>query len=154
MSKEFSANIHDPNHTADDYDLYFNGELIEAGGGSESHFNTVTLNVSESSPSSLVINIPEDVGEHFTLYATCIGSSQYAAPGSGTGKIISVYVHDITSTSPKMGIAYTPAGNGSLTSVGLSAVRSGNKINIESLAGANIFPFADFSISFTGYIAY
>lgn len=33
MSKEFSANIHDPNHTADDYDLYFNGEPVSAGGG-------------------------------------------------------------------------------------------------------------------------
>ena len=31
MSKEFSANIHDPNHTADEYDLYFNGEPIETG---------------------------------------------------------------------------------------------------------------------------
>lgn len=30
MSKEFSANIHDPNHTVDDYDLYFNGERLRA----------------------------------------------------------------------------------------------------------------------------
>lgn len=29
MSKEFSANIHDPNHTADDYDIFFNGDQIE-----------------------------------------------------------------------------------------------------------------------------
>ncbi len=33
MSKEFSANISDPNHTAEDYDLFFNGEPIETGGG-------------------------------------------------------------------------------------------------------------------------
>lgn len=33
MSKALSANIHDPNHTADEYDLYFNGEPIETGGG-------------------------------------------------------------------------------------------------------------------------
>lgn len=32
MSKALSANIHDPNHTADEYDLYFNGEMIESGG--------------------------------------------------------------------------------------------------------------------------
>lgn len=32
MSKALSANIHDPNHTVDDYDLYFNGEPIETGG--------------------------------------------------------------------------------------------------------------------------
>lgn len=154
MSKELSANIHDPNHTAEDYDLFFNGEPIETGGGSEFNFHTVSVNVSESTPSSLVINIPEDVGEHFSLYATCIGSSQYVAPASGTGKIISVYVIDSTITSPKVGIAYTPAGNGSITSVGISAVRSENKITIESLAGASIFPFADFSTNFTGYIAY
>lgn len=34
MSKALSANIHDPNHTVDEYDLYFNGEPIETGGGS------------------------------------------------------------------------------------------------------------------------
>lgn len=34
MSKALSANIHDPNHTVDEYDLYFNGEAIETGGGS------------------------------------------------------------------------------------------------------------------------
>lgn len=28
MSKALSANIHDPNHTADEYDLYFNGLYI------------------------------------------------------------------------------------------------------------------------------
>lgn len=33
MSKALSANIHDPNHTVDEYDLYFNGEQIETGGG-------------------------------------------------------------------------------------------------------------------------
>ena len=33
MSKALSANIHDPNHTADDYDLYFNGEPVSAGSG-------------------------------------------------------------------------------------------------------------------------
>lgn len=153
MSKEFSANIHDPNHTVDEYDIYFNGDPIESG-GSGFNFHAVTLNVSESTPSSLVINIPDDVGEHFSLYATCIGTSQYAAPAAGTGKIISVYVIDSNINSPKVGIAYTPAGNGSITSVGISAVRSENKINIESLAGASIFPFADFSTSFTGYIAY
>lgn len=33
MSKALSANIHDPNHSVDDYDLYFNGDPIETGGG-------------------------------------------------------------------------------------------------------------------------
>ena len=33
MSKALSANIHDPNHTVDEYDIYFNGEPIETGGG-------------------------------------------------------------------------------------------------------------------------
>lgn len=149
MSKEFSANIHDPNHTADEYDLYFNGEPIEAGSGF--NFHTVTLNVSESTPESLVINIPDDVGENYSIYATCIGTSQYAAPAAGSGKIISVYVNN--SATGNTGIAFTPAGNGSLTALGLSRERSGNKVTIASLAGS-MFPFADFSTSFTGYITY
>ena len=33
MSKEFSANIHDPNHTIEDYDLFFNGDPVTGGGG-------------------------------------------------------------------------------------------------------------------------
>lgn len=33
MSKALSANIHDPNHSVDDYDFYFNGDPIETGGG-------------------------------------------------------------------------------------------------------------------------
>ena len=152
MSKALSANIHDPNHAADDYDLYFNGELIESG-GSGFNFAAVTLNVSESTPESLVINIPSDVGEHFSIYATCIGTGQYAAPSAGSGKIISIYVNDSNSTSPKTGISFTPAGNGSLTAIGLSCVRSENKLTITSLAGS-MFPFADFSTSFTGYITY
>lgn len=35
MSKEFSANIHDPNHTADEYDIYFNGDIISGSGEHE-----------------------------------------------------------------------------------------------------------------------
>lgn len=32
MSKAFSANIHDPNHTVDEYDLYFNGDILSGNG--------------------------------------------------------------------------------------------------------------------------
>ena len=35
MSKALSANIHDPNHTADEYDIYFNGNILLGNGDRE-----------------------------------------------------------------------------------------------------------------------
>ncbi len=35
MSKEFSANIHDPNHTVEEYDIYFNGDILSGNGEHE-----------------------------------------------------------------------------------------------------------------------
>jgi hypothetical protein len=32
MSKAYSGRIHDPNHVRNEYDIYFNDELIEGGG--------------------------------------------------------------------------------------------------------------------------
>ncbi len=67
MSKALSANIHDPNHTVEEYDLYFNGEPIETGGSlhtinkryrpQEETGNTFMIDFEEEIPSNAVITL-------------------------------------------------------------------------------------------------
>ena len=58
MSKALSANIHDPNHTVDEYDLYFNGEPVTSGGGgSGDHEYTLIASGSVVGTGSSTVNI-------------------------------------------------------------------------------------------------
>lgn len=62
MSKALSANIHDPNHTVDEYDLYFNGEPIETGGGG---VNWIVKTVRATVTDILTIALDEALPEVF-----------------------------------------------------------------------------------------
>lgn len=64
MSKEFSANIHDPNHRVDDYDLYFNGDLIEGGLERTIITGAITL---ETGGKTILINSSEPIPDDFYL---------------------------------------------------------------------------------------
>lgn len=64
MSKEFSANIHDPNHTPDDYDLFFNGEPVTGGGGG-SGLTWIVKTVKTTATDVLTIALVEALPEVF-----------------------------------------------------------------------------------------
>lgn len=64
MSSKYSGRIHDTNHTRDEYDIYFNDDLIE--GGLERVIITGTLTL-ETGGRNLLINSNEHIPDDFYL---------------------------------------------------------------------------------------
>ena len=94
MSKAFSANIHDPNHSVDDYDLYFNGEPIETGGGLQTAIirKRVTADTSNIISIDLEQEFPADAKFLLKLMDTSTSSTSetlYAESVNNVG----MYVH-------------------------------------------------------------
>ena len=89
MSKALSANIHDPNHTVDEYDIYFNGEPIETGSGMQT--DTIKKRVTATAGNVISIDLEKEYPTDAKFLLKLIDTS-------GASTATTLYAESVTGT--------------------------------------------------------
>lgn len=106
MSKALSANIHDPNHTVDEYDIYFNGEPIETGGGG---CTWIVKSIAATENDILTVQLDDPLPETFHVVGYGLSGSYtntniltFSNEGNGNSHGLIVSGFNTTTTPPSV----------------------------------------------------